>query len=156
MAVELGVLAHGAYSLAHHREDAEDLLQDTYEKALRGLKGFKGDSEIKTWLYRIMINRFNDIKSTAAHQEYKSQVEYNDLTVSDKSDITRTVMVKADLEDTLTLIQQLNPKEQNVMILRVSGYKEEEIAQQLGMPLGTVKSHSYRGLEKLEQLKIAA
>lgn len=49
-----------AYDLTGNRHDAEDLSQEAYLRAYRGLRGFRGDSKWSSWLYRITMNIFYD------------------------------------------------------------------------------------------------
>lgn len=155
IAVELGVLAAGAMQLMKHREDAEDLLQDTYERALRGLNNFRGDSEVKTWMTRIMRNRAYDKLDLASRKE---ELVDPDLMVGTAITGLETVLPgdAAETREELALIGQLKETEQKVVIMLTAGYTNEEVAKGLGMPTGTVKSIYSRARTKLINMRDAA
>lgn len=144
-------------------DEAADLTQDTFIRALRAIGTFRGDSELKTWLFRIAIN-----ESRNRFRWWKRRKR--DLTMSLDACIGDTDMRLSD-----TLADQGQSPEENVLELErdaalraalvevpqifreavvlcdIEGLSYEETASALGIGLGTVKSRISRGREELRR-----
>ena len=118
---------------------SDDLAQDTFLKAYEHITQFKGIASFQTWLFRIAYNVFYDNK--------RKKVE----TPQDELPITSSYTSSTSLNmDISTALAQLKEDERACVTLQlIEGSSIDEIANILGMPANTVKSHLRRGKEKL-------
>lgn len=140
--------------------DAEDLTMETFGKAFNNLAQYTPEYAFSTWLFRIATNNYIDFLRKNKKQTYsiEQSIEGNDLDTA--SQISTTMLNPEELvikeqkaEVLLSIIEKLKPRYRQLIHLRY--YKEfsyEEIAQQLGLPLGTVKAQLYRARELLYPL----
>ena len=139
-----------AFSFTKDSEDANDLIQDTFVKALRYKNNFKEGTNIKGWLFTIMRNIFIN--------NYKRKKFQN--TITDSTDNSYFIDASQDYSfDSVTT--QINEKEIRSAIgnlskdfkvpftMFVEGYHYDEIADTLGIPMGTVKSRIFHARKKL-------
>jgi RNA polymerase sigma-70 factor (ECF subfamily) len=139
------------YRFAGNHEDAADLAQDTFLRAFRGLKSFKGQSSLATWLYRIGVNvSLNRAASRKPASEPIDAAQHVDADATSPLDDVvrgeRAARVRA-------AIRRLPPKQRATLILRV--YHElphEEIARTLGSTVGAVKANFFHALGNLRRL----
>ena len=118
---------------------SDDLAQDPFLNAYEHITQFKGIASFQTWLFRIAYNVFYDNK--------RKKVE----TPQDELPITSSYTSSTSLNmDISTALAQLKEDERACVTLQlIEGYSIDEIANILGMPANTVKSHLRRGKEKL-------
>ena len=140
-----------AYSLVGNSADAEDVLQETYAGAFRGLVSFKGRSSIKTWLTQILIRQVaRHRRSQARHKVISMDVELAANPQQNVSSAAYIADAKMDVEDA---IQLLSPAHREVVVFReLKGLSYDEIAEVLGLPRGTVESRLFRARQHLKQL----
>lgn len=132
-----------AYKLTKDDENARDLLQDTLLKALEKQKLFKGGN-LKAWLHTLMrnlfINEYRKKKRRGAHHPLPEEYYQSpSLTVPSQAEENLAVQHINDAVHDLPL-QYLTP-----IYLRLIGFNYYEIAQETGLPEGTVKSRIRRG-----------
>ncbi|PJZ69952.1 RNA polymerase subunit sigma-70 [Leptospira perolatii] len=135
-------------------DSIDDVVQETYMRAYKSLAAnkFRGESTHSTWLYTIARNeslRMNQKRNrqTSLATRLKEKV------VQDAILYHRNEMEDDGLEVELKdLISNLPWKYKSVLALVSEGYKEQQIAQKLGIPEGTVKSRSFRGKQMLKKL----
>jgi RNA polymerase sigma-70 factor (ECF subfamily) len=148
-----------AMGMLRNREDALDIVQDTFTKAFQSLDKFKGDSSFYTWVYRIGVNLCID------HQRRESRYvqlggnddEANDELVPPSPDEVqrnqpfenaRSTEIGARLSEA---INELTPEHRAVILLReVDGLSYEEISQVLDCPKGTVMSRLHYARRHLQ------
>jgi RNA polymerase sigma-70 factor, ECF subfamily len=138
-----------AWSLVGNRMDAEDLVQEAFSGAFRGLSGFRGQSSVKTWLSRIVV------RQAAGH--LKRRKRSIDLLRSrpaaapeSGSPSERSVDARLDVH---AAIRALSPEHRGVMVLReIQGLSYDEIAEVLGVPRGTVESRLFRARRAMQEL----
>ena len=119
--------------------DIEDALSDTVISCWEHLSKLKRRETFKTWLIRILINKCNDIKRRNRNLVSLELIGETAATSPGPGD--------TDFE---TLISALSPAYRAVIVLHYSeGYKAREIADMLGLPVGTVTSRLKRGREQL-------
>jgi RNA polymerase sigma-70 factor, ECF subfamily len=151
------------YRLTENSEEAGDLTQETFLRAFRSIKSFRGDSELKTWLFRIAINesrnRFRWWKRRKRDLTISldATIGDTDLTISDsladrsqspeESTLTaeREYGLKAALLDIAAVYREA------IVLCDIEGLSYEETAAALGVSLGTVKSRISRGREELRR-----
>jgi RNA polymerase sigma-70 factor (ECF subfamily) len=132
-------------------EDASDLAQDVFVRAYRGLRGFKGQSALATWLYRIAVNVcLNRVGVKAPHFEPLDRVERADAGVEGADEAVlrgeRAGQVRA-------AIARLPKKQRATLILRVyHDLPHDQIAAILGSSVGAVKANFFHALANLKKL----
>ena len=166
-----GRLLAMALDILKTREDAEDVVQESFVKAFLSLGQFKGESSFYTWLYRICFNMAVDIRRKAArrggtHLEYKEQVSVNngaeaswDQSASLGSDIGQRVegphdaLARKELGRKIQeVLGELSEEHRAVITLReIDGLDYEEIAVAIGAPKGTVMSRLFYARRALQK-----
>ena len=145
-------LLNFAYKLTADREEANDLLQETSLKALDNEDKYTAETNFKGWIYTIMRNIFiNNYRKALRDQTYVDQTDnqfYLNQNIDIEGDSTEG---SYDLKEMRRIVNAL-PKEYRIPFsLYVSGFKYREIADKLGLPLGTVKSRIYFTRQKLQE-----
>ncbi|MEO7539889.1 MAG: sigma-70 family RNA polymerase sigma factor [Pyrinomonadaceae bacterium] len=145
------------YRLTANAEDASDLTQDTFLRALRSIKGFRGESELKTWLFRVAINesrnRFRWWKRRKRDQTISLDATIGDSatplsdTLTDRSISPEDAALTREREYALrsALLDLPEVYREAVVLCDIEGLSYEETAVALGIGLGTVKSRISRG-----------
>ncbi len=151
------VLRHrrGVYRLCYrfvdNHEDAADLTQDVFIRAFRGLKTFKGDASLATWLYRVAVNTC--LNRVSVKRPVFAPIE-PDVHVDTRAvDPFEAIARDERCADVRRHIHRLPPKQRATLILRV--YQElphEEIARILGSSVGAVKANFFHALGNLRRL----
>jgi len=138
--------------------DAEDLAQEAFLRAYRSLKGFRGTSSFKTWLYQIATNVFRTWLEKKRSHAGLSAVSL-DAPIGDSGETIEPVgevnpearHVDRDAID--RALAGLPADQREAVLLRdVEGFDYKEIAEQLNVPLGTVESRIFRGRQRLREL----
>ena len=151
------------YRLTENAEEASDLTQDTFLRALRSIKGFRGDSELKTWLFRIAINesrnrfrwwkrRRRDVTISIDACLGDSDMTLAD-TLADRSISPEDAALAREREYAIkaALIEIPDVYREAIILCDIEGMSYEETAAALGVGLGTVKSRISRGREELRR-----
>lgn len=141
-----------ALKLTADNEEANDLLQETSLKALDNEDKYTPDTNFKGWMYTIMRNIFiNNYRKTVRDQTFVDQTEnlYH-LNLPQDSGFESTEG-NYDLKEIRRIVHSL-PKEYRVPFsMYVSGFKYREIAEKLGLPIGTVKSRIFFTRQRLQR-----
>ena len=143
------------YSLASRMsgspETGEDLLQEIFLQAYRKIGGFKGDSAIGTWLYRLALNHCLDfVRSRQAKMDKATDTIDDDERPAALAARRDSPGERIDLERAM---QQLPAGCREVFVLHdVEGYEHREIAAMLGIAEGTSKSQVFKARMKLRAL----
>ena len=141
--------AAGVYRLAFRmtgREaDAEDLTQETFLRAWRGLRSFRGDSRVRTWLIRILLNAATD-RSRRRHPA-RLTTEARDVRGAEPADrLARRDLVRRVLE----AVHALPRRQREAMLLRVRGeLSYRDIGEVMGIRPGVVKLHLVAARKRL-------
>ena len=139
------------YRFVGNHEDASDLSQDVFLRAFRGLRNFKGQSSLGTWLYRIGVNVcLNRISAKVPVNEPIEKHQYVDDNAESPSDRMlrgeRALQVRA-------AITRLPRKQRAALILRMyHDMSHQEIADTLGSSVGAVKANVFHALQNLKKL----
>ena len=148
--------------LLRNSQDAEEVTQDAFIRAHRGLENFRGDSSFSTWLYQIATNLARNRYWYWFRRKRDKSVSF-DQTVGGDSDTTLAEIFQADIETPQDIavtnefqervaaaMELLNVKHREVLVLRnVKSLSYEEIANHLEISIGTVKSRIARARESL-------
>lgn len=145
----------------HNAEDAEDLTQQTFIAAFRGLARFRKDAQFGTWLHRIAINQFlmkRRRKANAVIDSLDDPIgeEGNDTLGSQIGASDENLEAVADRDILSRCIALLPPGQRRVVLLHTEGYSHADIGEQLGFTEGASKSqyhHAKRALRDLMQGK---
>ena len=153
------------FSLLRNRSDAEELTQDTFIRAHRGLARFRGDSSLATWLNRIAVNlarnrywyffrrRRHATLSLDCPLGDESDATFTDLVASEAPDPARSATSDEFSNLVAVCMEQLDPRHREILTLRNLLHRPyDEIAATLGINVGTVKSRIARARENLRAL----
>ena len=162
----LGVYQNPVYNLVWHivenQADASDVLQDVFVKVFKGIKGFNGESSLRTWIYRIAVHEASNYRRSWIRRHWREPVSMDDsespsavvaaeAASSDSSPYQ--ALEQAEREDVVRrALGSLAPPYRAVVVLReIEGLPYEEIARVLSLAEGTVKSRLMRGRELLRR-----
>ena len=142
-----------ALKLTANREEAQDLVQDTTLKALRNEAKFVENTNFKGWMLTIMRNIFinNYRKNARENTMVDSTEDLFHLNMSQESGLETPDGAYA-CNEISAIIAGFSVDYREPFTLHVAGYKYEEIAEKLSMPLGTVKSRIFFARRKLRDL----
>ncbi len=152
------------FRLTENAEEASDLTQDTFLRVFRSIKGFRGDSELRTWLFRIAINesrnrfrwwkrRRRDVTISLDATIGDSDTTLTD-TLADRSVSPEETALMREREYAINaaLIDIPNVYREAIVLCDIEGLSYEETAEALGVGIGTVKSRISRGREELRRI----
>jgi RNA polymerase sigma-70 factor (ECF subfamily) len=135
--------------------DAEDLAQETFVRAFRGIGRFRGDSSFGTWLHRIAVNVIKSHVSRRARRP--RMVSSTDAShepvidnVASQDDFELAIHRRQAIDDALGTLPD---DHRSLIVLRdIQGLEYHEIATITGLPLGTVESRIFRSRQRLRPL----
>ena len=139
--------------LLRNKQDAEEVTQDAFIRAHRGLVNFRGDSAFSTWLHRLTVNQVLMYfrRRSVKNEKVSDDGEIPEQTVVGSSNPNRMQVVdRIALRNAIALL----PKGyKSVFVLHdVEGYEHEEVARRLGISIGTSKSQLHKARLKLRGL----
>jgi RNA polymerase sigma-70 factor (ECF subfamily) len=143
------------YRFAGNHEDANDLAQDVFLRAYRGLRTFKGQSALGTWLYRIGVNVCLNKAATAGRTaSLEPLIAARDARLTSPDESASEVLLRGERAGRVrAAIARLPRKQRATLVLRV--YHElphEQIAGILGSSVGAVKANFFHALNNLKKL----
>ncbi|MBA3656541.1 MAG: RNA polymerase sigma factor [Gemmatimonadaceae bacterium] len=155
-------VARVAFALSGDQSDADDLVQETYLRALKHWRTFEQGTDCKRWLSTICRHAFYEARGRQRRMEPTESDELESLASAQIHENALTAGV-AGMFDQIDLgpaimsaIAELNPLFRDVLILSdMEGFTYEEIAGMLEIPVGTVRSRLYRGRRKLQESLLA-
>jgi len=133
-----------------NREDSCDLLQETLARAWKRRSDFRENKNLMGWLYIIMRNVFIN--------QYRRNMQAKNVIVTDPgvNHVDDRWKVSSDeatqVKEVWAAINSINPELGKPFKMHLSGYKYEEIARHLGIPVGTVKSRIFLSRQELRKL----
>jgi len=147
------------YHMTSNHEDANDLVQETFIKAYRVLKTFKGDSSFYTWVYRIAVNKTINFLKQRKNRQHMS---LNDVDINAENDPDLVALVSdktprrdlnlAELQDKLNAAMlKLSEHHRMVVTLHdIQGLSHEEIGEIMDCNIGTVRSRLFYARQQLQ------
>ena len=151
------------YNMVHSEQDAWDLAQDSFLKAWKSIKRFRGQSSFYTWIYRIVMNvtidwlRKKQVKAGGA--EFDDAIQLKEVDPASKtvpkpdalpSENLEQREIRAEIDKAIT---QLSPEHRAVILMKeIDGMQYHEIAEALGCSIGTVMSRLFYARKKLQNL----
>ena len=149
-----------AYRLTRNAQDAEDLIQETFLRAYRGFHQFEPGTNLKAWLYRILMNTFINTyrkkqrePQTVSDDEIPDWYLYSKMTEQGAEPSAEAAVIESlpdeDVQEALSAL----PEQFRIAVLLadVEGFSYKEIAEITGVPIGTVMSRLHRGRKALEK-----
>ena len=135
--------------------DVEDVVQEVFIRAFRGLHSFRGDSAFYTWLYRIATNAALTFLRQAPHEEQLNDSDDErpnpfEPGISDGETPERTLMAREIADAVRQGLARMQPELVDALTLfEVEGKSYSDIAQMFGVPVGTIRSRIFRAREAL-------
>ncbi|MDR7486787.1 MAG: sigma-70 family RNA polymerase sigma factor [Armatimonadota bacterium] len=160
----LDSLYGSALRLTRNRAAAEDLVQETFLKAWRSFGTFQAGTNARAWLYKILMNAYIDTYRRASREpEMVDQEDVGDFYLyakaqeseeyrraGDPEEILLSTIMDADVKAALEQVPE--PFRAAVILADLEDFSYREIADILGIPIGTVMSRLYRGRRHLQRL----
>jgi len=149
------------YRMVRDRELAEDLAQETFVKALNAIESYRPEFKFSSWIFKIANNaaidhlRRRELDTLSLdgspHAETPEAIEATALQIGDRQETALEEVEARELGGEIeTAIARLRPEYRSCILLRhVEGRAYEEIAEILGLPLGTVKTYIHRARNEL-------
>lgn len=151
-----------AYHLTRDRGDAEDLYQEAWLRIVKKLPREIDMRGIKAWIFTVVINLHRDelrkkrlrrlflLEKAKTHEEEKASFPVQqDILPADSKDQGLRLEMGRDIHQALDSLPQ---RQRRVFVLKeIAGFKQAEISDILGVPVGTVKSLMYRAVKRLRQ-----
>ena len=141
-----------AHWMAQNREEAEDLVQETYAKALRGFSSFQPGTNFRAWMYRILRNTF--LTSRTGLQATRT-VPFEDedgaeIAIADSGTPEAILIERSNQQLVQDAIAELPVKAREILLLcEVEEMSYQDIAEALSIPIGTVMSRLSRSRKAL-------
>ena len=148
------------YTLVRDAAEADAVTQDSFVKAFKGLRDFKGEAAFETWITRIAINSvrdgirrrkpsipFGDLGGGNGEDELPASFDPGDGTSPERDLLSREIRKRIGLA-----LEDLSPRQRAVFVMK--HYEERsiaEIGEAIGLDEGTVKSHLFRAARKLRE-----
>jgi RNA polymerase sigma-70 factor (ECF subfamily) len=136
-----------AWSLLRDKSDADDLVQDCLVRALDGLDSLRSDSDLRAWLFTIMHNIF-----ASRWRRMRNRARLMADRIESDAIIDAPQQASAEMRDVLRGLDTLSEEQREVILLvAIEGFHYDEVAQMLGIPIGTVMSRLSRARDRLSQ-----
>jgi RNA polymerase sigma-70 factor (ECF subfamily) len=139
--------------LTQDTAEAEDLVQETYAKALRGFSSFQAGTNFRAWMYRILRNSFLSSR-TGLKTMVVLDTDSEDTTLPVDSATPESILLEqADRDTVQRALEQLPVHFREILLLcEVEEMSYQEIAETLAIPAGTVMSRLFRARKALRDL----
>ena len=149
-----------AFRLTRNASDAEDLVQETFLRAYRGFHQFEPGTNLKAWLYRILMNTFINTyrkkqrePQTVSDDEIPDWYLYSKMTEQGAEPSAEAAVIESLPDEDVQGALSALPEQFRIAVLLadVEGFSYKEIAEITGVPIGTVMSRLHRGRKALEK-----
>jgi RNA polymerase sigma-70 factor (ECF subfamily) len=142
-----------AYNLTKDNEEAKDLYQETAFRAITNRDKFKAGTNLKAWLFTIMKNIFiNNYRKKAKANTIMDSTDNMYYLNSGKQAISNGAESNILMEELIRMISGLDSGIRVPFLMHYQGFKYQEIADHLDLPLGTVKSRIFFARKELKEL----
>lgn len=134
-------------------DEARDLVQETFVKALKGFGSFQEGTNFRAWMFRILRNTFLTSRTGLAHRNTEQEDESGFAETPGTSDTPELTLVRrADIEMVRNAIAQLSLPFREVLLLAdIEEMKYQEVADALSIPIGTVMSRLARARKQVRE-----
>jgi RNA polymerase sigma factor (sigma-70 family) len=141
---EKNSLKNFALSLTRNADDSLDLLQDTYLKAMKYRSKFEESTNLRAWLFTIMKNTFiNSYRRNAKIKQLISKGDDLALNRAFKQNSYDNCESRINAKEIIREVERLSDEYKVPFTRYYTGYKYEEIAKEMSLPLGTIKSRIF-------------
>lgn len=146
-----------AYRVIGREEEARDVVQETFLRAFRGLRNFRGQAKFSSWIYRIALNLCRDWIRRERRAPLTPAPEGLDLVElaaeREPAESIEDIVARSDMSRIVERAMARLPEEQRTAIIlkEYHGMTFQEIADLQGCPLSTVKTRLYQGLSVLRR-----
>jgi len=140
-----GTIYTVCYMFSKDKEEVDDLFQEALIKLWQGLASFKGNSDLKTWIYKVTLNSCISIDRKKKNRKTQPLMEGINLFDQNDADNRQTDMLHAR-------IQRLQPFDRAIVLLWLENMSYQEIAQIVGIDVKNVSVRLYRIKEQLKQM----
>jgi RNA polymerase sigma-70 factor (ECF subfamily) len=130
--------------LSHDAAEAQDLVQETYARALGAAAQFQAGSNLKAWLFRILRNTFIDLRRRDQRQRTEGGLDTVADQISDDPGAESRQLRQVVGREIETAMGALTEDARLAILLDLEGFNEAEMAECLGCAVGTVKSRLFR------------
>ena len=142
-----------AYNLTKNTEDAKDLFQETSFRALTNKEKFRPGTNFKAWLFTIMKNIFiNNYRKKVRANTIMDSTDNNYYLNSGAAVIANGAESNIMMDELTTMIDGLEDGIRIPFMMHYEGFKYQEIAEELDLPLGTVKSRIFFARKEMKDL----
>lgn len=142
-----------AFNLTRDQDEAKDLYQETAFRAMTNRDKFMEGTNLKAWLFTIMKNIFiNNYRKNKRKNTVLDSTDNMFVINSGKETVTNDAESNIILEELEEMVESLNPSIKIPFVMHYEGYKYQEIADLLDLPLGTVKSRIFFARQELQEL----
>ena len=140
-----------AHWLTRNREEAEDLVQETYVKALKGFSSFEPGTNFKAWIFRILRNTFLTSRTGLKAATVPLDLQDNDSALPVENETPETILIDRASERIMQeAIEELPvPFREILLLCEVEEMSYQDIAATLAIPMGTVMSRLSRARRAL-------
>jgi RNA polymerase sigma-70 factor (ECF subfamily) len=151
------------FRLTENSEETRDLTQETFLRAFQSIGRFRGEADLRTWIYRIAINQARNRWRWWRRRHKDSTVSLDATQGQSNQTVIATLAESSDNPEQQTLaherelalrsaLQKVGRAYRETVVLRdIEGFTYEEIATTLGINIGTVKSRLARGRQELKR-----
>lgn len=148
----MGKLRQYALQITRNSEDANDLVQETLLRAYRYWNRFKPDTNLNAWLFTIMRNTFmTQFGRVKRERRVLEPIPYYELGNLTGGALLNGAISQFVLDDCQSAIARLTAVYREPFLLHLEGFKYYEIANQLGIPIGTVKTRIFIARKALQR-----
>jgi len=140
-----------AHWLTRNREEAEDLVQETYVKALKGFSSFEPGTNFKAWIFRILRNTFLTSRTGLKAATVQLDLQDNDAALPVENETPETILIDRTSERIMqeAIAELPVPFREILLLCEVEEMSYQEIAATLAIPMGTVMSRLSRARRAL-------
>ena len=142
----------------HDWSEVQDVAQDTFIRAYRAIKNFRGDAQFSTWLHTIAVNTAKNHLAANNRRPPGEDIDVEDaeqfesgLRLRD-TDTPERELMRQQLEQTVVAAVEALPQDlrEAITLREVEGMSYEDIAERMGCPIGTVRSRIFRAREAID------
>lgn len=146
------MLINKAFGLVNDIDKAEDLVQDTMVKALTNKDKYREDTNLKGWMYTILKNTFiNNYNRKVRHPVYLRDT-YTDYFLDTENKVDRNGGIgNITMKEIQSAMNKIDKKYAQPFQMHFEGFKYDEIAEEMDLPLGTVKTRIHKARNLLQK-----
>ena len=141
-----------AYKLTNNYEDARDLIQETALRAFNNKEKFETGTNFRAWVTTIMRNTFINIYRKKKNRATSSEPTDSYIFINEDHAVDNAAQSNMTMKELHSIMGELDIIYRKPFLMFFEGFKYEEIAETMDLPIGTVKSRIYFARQKLMEL----